>query len=103
MENDVRTLLGQNLKRLRKRKNLSQLQFADKVDMTFTFISDVENGKKWVSPESLSKFSKVLEIEVYQLFLPENCIANPAQDIENFSNELAEAFNKIKSRFGLNS
>ncbi len=100
-EIDIRLLFGKNLKRLRKNKNLSQLDFANKVDVSFTFVSDIENGRKWVSPETLSKFSEALEVEVFQFFLPESFITPPSADIKNFSNDLQEAFNKIKLRYSV--
>lgn len=45
MNDDVKCLFGYNLKRLRKNKKMSQMQLAETVGMTFTFISDIENGK----------------------------------------------------------
>ena len=97
-ENEIRFLFGKNLKRLRKMKNLSQMEFSNKVEMAFTFISDIENGKKWVSPETLSKFSKALEVEVYQFFLPENYIQPPEKTIENFAKEIEESLQTITQR-----
>ena len=44
-ESEIRDLFGYNLKRVRKLRNVSQMQLADKVDMAFTFISDIENGR----------------------------------------------------------
>ena len=67
-EFEIRDLFGYNLKRLRKLRNISQMQLAEKVDMGFTFINAVENGKKWVSPESIAKFTEALNIEAYQRF-----------------------------------
>ena len=55
---EVKKLFGYNLKRLRKQKKISQIELSEKVDLAFTFISDIENGKKWVSPETIEKLSK---------------------------------------------
>ncbi|MBE6347548.1 MAG: helix-turn-helix transcriptional regulator [Spirochaetaceae bacterium] len=51
---------AKNLKKIRKLKGLSQLKLANELQMAFTFINDIENCKKWVSPETLAKFSPFL-------------------------------------------
>ncbi len=96
---EVRKLFGYNLKRLRKQKKISQIELSEKVDLAFTFISDIENGKKWVSPETIEKLSKCLEVEVYQFFLPEDYIFQTNRNIESFSKELNDAIQKIESRY----
>ena len=97
-EEDIKKLFGQNLKYLRNRKNLSQLQLADKADVTFNFINDIENGKKWISPATLSKLCNALEIPPYQFFvgiqpsLSNDCNANT---LEVFSTDVLNQINKI--------
>ncbi|MBQ8012797.1 helix-turn-helix transcriptional regulator [Treponema sp.] len=100
-ELEVRDLFGYNLKRIRKLRNVSQMQLADKVDMHFTFINAIENGKKWVSPESIAKFTEALEIEAYQFFLPKDYKLEDSPDIVSFAKDLSENFQLIKSRYGL--
>lgn len=46
------------------------MQLAEKADLTFNFINDIENGKKWVSPSTLSKLSTALDVQPYHFFLP---------------------------------
>ena len=75
-DTDIKILFGYNLKRLRKQNNMSQLELAVETGMALTFISNIEKGKKWISPESISKFSTALHAEPYQFFLPENYIQN---------------------------
>ena len=98
-EADVRRLFGYNLKRIRKLKGISQQQLAEMVEMAFTFISDVENGKKWVSPESIAKFTAALSAEPYQFFLPQGFVATSDRNVEAFAQELSEAFATICARF----
>ena len=96
---EIKNLFGYNLKRIRKQRNISQIELSEKANLAFTFISDIENGKKWVSPETIEKLSKVLEIEVYQFFLPEDYIFQTNRNIESFSKELNDAIQKIESRY----
>ena len=69
VESDIKRNFGNNLKFFRKERNISQMQLAEKADVTFNFINDIENGKKWISPATLSKLCNALEVQPYQLFL----------------------------------
>ena len=100
-ESEIRDLFGYNLKRVRKLRNVSQMQLADKVDMAFTFISDIENGKKWVSPESIAKFTQALDIEAYQFFLPKDYQPEQSPDLASFAKDLQESFRLLKSRYAI--
>ena len=44
------------------------------MDISATFLSDIETGKKWVSAQTLSLIAKALKVEVYELFKPEQNI-----------------------------
>lgn len=99
MYSEVKKLLGYNLRRIRKLQNLSQIQLAERVNMAFTFISDIENGKKWVSPETIEKFSKALNVEVYQFFLPEDYNFSFNKTIDSYTQEIFEAIRRIESRY----
>ena len=96
---EVKKLFGYNLKRLRKQKKISQIELSEKVDLAFTFISDIENGKKWVSPETIEKLSKFLDVEIYQFFLPEDYVFQKDKSIESFANEINESIRKIELRY----
>ena len=98
-ENEIKELFGYNIKRIRKSKNLSQMELANQLDMHFTFISDIENGKKWVSPETIAKIATLLPVEPSHFLLPKEFIPAENPTIEAFSNELEEAFKTIKSHY----
>jgi transcriptional regulator with XRE-family HTH domain len=69
--NDVKSLLAANLKRARLNRGWSQLRLATEVGLAHNFINSIEQGKKWVSPDSIDRLCAVLLIEPYQLFAPE--------------------------------
>ena len=69
-EHELRTILSANLKRFRSFHGLSQAELAEKIDISIPFLSDVENGRKWVSPATLVKFADALGIEPHELFKP---------------------------------
>lgn len=98
-ESEVKDLFGYNLKRIRKERNVSQMQLAESVNMVFTFISDIENGKKWISAETISKLSVALDVEPYQFFLPKDFEFKQNSSIASFANDLSDAFKKIRSQY----
>jgi transcriptional regulator with XRE-family HTH domain len=70
-ERELREILSRNIKRFRGRRSWSQAALAEKTEISTNFLSDIETGKGWVSPLTLVKLAKVLNIEVYELFMPE--------------------------------
>lgn len=67
-EIEVRQIFADNLKRLRKQKGLSQLKLSNEMQMAFTFINDIENCKKWISPETLARFATFFNVPVSTFF-----------------------------------
>jgi len=91
-EAEIRSILGSNLKRYRNYRNFSQAELAEKLDISIPFLSDVENGRKWISPNTLAKFASALEIEPYELFKPENALSPEiAASLTNWSTDIVEA------------
>jgi transcriptional regulator with XRE-family HTH domain len=70
-EMGVRALVAQNLKRLRKLKNVSQIVLSSMTGLTHNFINDIENCNKWVSAKTIAKLASALDVEPYQFFLSE--------------------------------
>jgi len=92
-EKDLRTVLSQNIRRFRSYRNLSQAEFAEKIDISVPFLSDIENGKKWGSPATLVKIADALNIEVYELFKPENIIPdNDVNILEKYTADIYRIF-----------
>jgi transcriptional regulator with XRE-family HTH domain len=70
-EKECRKVLSTNIKLHRNRLHLSQLDLASMLNISPNFLSDIETGKKWVSPLTLTRLAKALHVEVYELFKPE--------------------------------
>jgi transcriptional regulator with XRE-family HTH domain len=68
----VRTIFGSNLRKLRGCREWSQMELAEKADISMNFLSEIERGNKWPSPENLQNLADALGVEVYELFRPEN-------------------------------
>jgi transcriptional regulator with XRE-family HTH domain len=73
-EQEIRASLGKNIKKYRKQLNLSQEKLAAQINIATNFLSEIETGKKWISPATLAKLTEALDVETYQLFKPENIL-----------------------------
>ena len=69
-EKELRAVFGENIKKFRNRRGWNQLLLAEKLDISANFLSEIETGKGWVSPLTLAKLAKALEIDVFELFMP---------------------------------
>jgi transcriptional regulator with XRE-family HTH domain len=69
-ESDLRAIFGENLKKRRIFKGLSQAKLAEILDISPNFISDLESGKRWVSSDTLVNFAEALGVEVYEFLRP---------------------------------
>ncbi|MCL2881081.1 MAG: helix-turn-helix transcriptional regulator [Treponema sp.] len=86
-------MLSQNLKKIRSFRKFSQAEFAEKINISIPFLSDIENGKKWVSPATLVKMANALNIEAYELVKPEIIISeNTVSLIEDYTADIYKIF-----------
>jgi len=71
-EANLRNILSSNIKHYRGLRRWSQVKLAEKIGISTNFLADIETGKSWVSSLTLVKLANCFEIEVFELFLPEN-------------------------------
>ena len=69
-EKELRSVLAENIKKYRKKRGWNQLFLSEKINISANYLSAVENGKGWVTPLTLVKIANVLDINVFELFLP---------------------------------
>lgn len=64
-----KTKIGQRIKQLRLLNDYTQAEFAEAIDISVNFLSEIENGKKGLSQDSLAKISQQLDTSTdYLLF-----------------------------------
>lgn len=80
---DTKTIFGQNLKLKRLAKKLTQERLAELVDVEVRTISRIECGEQGTEFSTIDKICKILEIDAYELFLP-----NEEEDSKNPSSVL---------------
>jgi transcriptional regulator with XRE-family HTH domain len=103
-EAEIRIVLGRNLKRLRAEKNLSQLSLALRAGVTHSFINDIENGKKWLSPKTLASLATVLETRPQEFFvssavLPGQDAAALTRHLDGFTEDVLRWVGAVKDRY----
>jgi transcriptional regulator with XRE-family HTH domain len=68
---DLRTILAQNIRKARKSLHISQTKLAECADISVSHILDIEYCKTWVSDKTLKNIAQALNIEAYELLIPE--------------------------------
>jgi transcriptional regulator with XRE-family HTH domain len=67
---DVVQLLGENVRRYRKLKGMTQEQLALESEMERSYVSDLERGTRNPSVRALGRLAEALEIEPHYLLSP---------------------------------
>ena len=74
---ELKSILQANIRRYRDYRKWTQAQLAEKLDISINFLSDIENGKKWISPETMVKFASAFKIEPFELLKPADTPESP--------------------------
>lgn len=88
---DIQNRLGENVRRLRKEKKLTQFQLAEKADLSEETVKNIELSRCWTSDKNLAKITQALGVDIHALFLP--AASSFDQDSENtrvIKNAIAE-------------
>jgi len=95
-EAKLRKSLSANIKRYRAKLGFSQEKLAETVGLSDQTINDIEGCRTWVSDKTIIKIAYALNIEVYQLFLPQAesdklfPVKVPADILQNLKNIIKE-------------
>lgn len=67
---DIRITVGENLRRIRLAKELSQEALAHDAGIAPSFLSQIENGKRSATITTLDVLVKALKVPITELFAP---------------------------------
>jgi len=100
----IRALLSRNLKRIRTNAGLSQTSLAERASLAPNHINAIENGKRWVSSETIAKLSIALKAEPYQFFLSDSRWRNQATEmfslfLDDFESNHSKLMSEYRGRF----
>lgn len=84
----INIALAHNLRAKRNSLKLTQEQFAEKAGISSITISKIETQDQWPSPETLQKIANILNIQPYQLFINEDDILLPNDNLVILSQQL---------------
>ena len=91
-EQELREVLGKNVRARRKSRGWSLEKLGELVGISRNSISEIELAKNFANPDTLVNLARVLETEVYELLKPDNVKPDKAKDkIAKFSEEVREA------------
>ena len=69
---NIKKLLGERIKRLRKNRGLTQEQLSEMIGITPRNLSRIEVGESFVSADTLDKIIEALSVTAEELFAYEN-------------------------------
>ncbi len=99
--NDIQRILRINIKKYRSGLNYSQFDLSDLCDVSTSYISEIETGKKFPSAKTLQKIVEALEVRPYKLFLDTNDIDNFNKEnfLSNFKDHIVSDVETLYSKF----
>lgn len=68
---DIVKTFGDNVKKYRNARGISQEKLAEKANLHRTYISAIECYRRSISLENIQRIANALEIETYKLFIEE--------------------------------
>jgi transcriptional regulator with XRE-family HTH domain len=92
----IRTLLSLNIKKRRQILGISQVSLAEKVGTSTQYIGQIEQNKKFPSPEMLERIAEALGVDSPQLFSMETYSQDAIQQFrENLKANLEKAVDDL--------
>ena len=86
--------VGKRIQEIRKIRGMSQDDLGERLGVTRSFVSKMENGKKKISLEHVEKIAKILNVLPEDLLVDEHKLIKNNEDLiivrENFTNEQIE-------------
>jgi transcriptional regulator with XRE-family HTH domain len=92
-EQELKENLGKNIKFFRFRRQLSQADLAEKVQISITSLSDIERGVNYPQAKTLCNLAQALDVEVWSLFKGEGTSDEQKIVIEHLSEDFSKHIN----------
>jgi transcriptional regulator with XRE-family HTH domain len=94
----VDIIVGQNVRTLRAKRRISQLELGEALGLTFQQIQKYEKGTNRVSASKLHQIAVFLGVDISALFEGADTMARPGLSAEAY--ELAVTYDKLRSTAG---
>ena len=96
---EIKTILGKNIRFLRFHKAYSQADLAEKANISTIFLSNIERGNKFPKPEIMSRLANALEVEVFELFKPEVVPENGKETFNRLSSDIHRTIDEVFAHY----
>jgi len=83
----IRNIIGENLKLIRKKSGLTQVELAEKLDCTFQQIQKYEKARNTLSCLKLKKLSDIFNVPVERFYFPME-VTSSVQVINNIKTQI---------------
>jgi transcriptional regulator with XRE-family HTH domain len=93
VEQDLKKTLGKNIKFLRFRRRLSQIDLAEEACISVTFLSNIERGNNFPQAGTLCNLAYALKVEVWELFKGEGATEQEGSIVDRLSDDLIKHVN----------
>lgn len=81
-EIQIRNIIGENLKLIRRKNNLTQKELAEKLNCTFQQIQKYEKARNTLSCLKLKKISDIFNVPVERFYFPMGMEAAPTKTVD---------------------
>ena len=91
-------ILAENVKYYRAKTGLSQLNFAMRINISPSYLNDIESGRQYASLKMLERLPAEFNIETFQLLMPKD-INSEQSVLTEYENELRTLKEQIDELF----
>jgi transcriptional regulator with XRE-family HTH domain len=93
VEQELKAVLGKNIKFLRFRRRLSQFDLAEEALISVTFLSNIERGNNFPHAGTLCNLAEALKVQVWELFKGEGASEQETQIVDRLSEDFIKNVN----------
>ena len=97
-EKEIRKLLGENIRRIRWSKNMTQEAFSEKIGIEPSSLSNIENGKSLPSTQTILNIQQQFEVSPNEIFDFDSDYIKSAQNLEDEIFSTVRAFDVDRKR-----
>jgi transcriptional regulator with XRE-family HTH domain len=95
---EIKAILGKNIKFIRNQRQYSQALLAEKADISITFLSTIERGLKFPKPAVLAQIADSLGVEICELFKTNSPPNIAPIVVRNDNKKMLERLSKVMTR-----
>jgi len=92
-EHELKANLGKNIKFLRFRRQLSQIDLAEEAFISVTFLSNIERGNNFPHAQTLCNLAEALKVQVWELFKGEGAAEQEMPIVDRISEDFVKHVN----------